>query len=124
MHRFAVRYKASSLAGQDVRVRYKTGSCMRSLAPVESTPSTGDHYTDLSRMSTVQELGPVPIDCMKIDIPRKLCVGSWIFSVCYILDQCCATFLHSRHTKYCRRVMAAHQPQFAYCEGGGDGLWH
>jgi hypothetical protein len=26
------------------------------------------------------------------------------------LKQCCATFLHSRHTKYCRRVMAAHQP--------------
>jgi hypothetical protein len=39
------------------------------------------------------------------------------------LQQCCATFLHSRHTKYCRRVMAAHQPHFAYC-GGGDGLWH
>jgi hypothetical protein len=33
--------------------------------------------------------------------------------------QCCATFLHSRHTKYCRRVMAAHQPRFAYCGGWG-----
>jgi hypothetical protein len=40
------------------------------------------------------------------------------------LIQCCATFLHSRHTKYCRRVMAAHQPHFAYCGVGGDGLWH
>jgi hypothetical protein len=38
------------------------------------------------------------------------------------LDQCCTTFLHSRHTKYCRRVMAAHQPHFAYFwSGGGDG---
>jgi hypothetical protein len=35
--------------------------------------------------------------------------------------QCCATFLHSRHTKYCRRVTATHQPHFAYCGGGGDG---
>jgi hypothetical protein len=33
------------------------------------------------------------------------------------LTQCCATFLHSRHTKYCRRVMAAHQHHFAYCGG-------
>jgi hypothetical protein len=41
-----------------------------------------------------------------------------------ILGQCCATFLHSRHTKYCRRVMAAHQPHSAYCGGEGDGLWH
>jgi hypothetical protein len=45
------------------------------------------------------------------------------------LTQCCATFPHSRHTKHCRRVMAAHQPHFAYfCGGGGvsggDGLWH
>jgi hypothetical protein len=36
--------------------------------------------------------------------------------------QCCATFLHSRHTKYCRRVMAAHQ--IIVGGGGGDGLWH
>jgi hypothetical protein len=42
-----------------------------------------------------------------------------------IIAQCCATFPHSRHTKYCRRVMAAHQPHFAYCRGGGgDDLWH
>jgi hypothetical protein len=34
--------------------------------------------------------------------------------------QCYATFLHSRHTKYCRRVIAAHQPHFAYCKGGGE----
>jgi hypothetical protein len=34
------------------------------------------------------------------------------------LMQCCTTFLHSRHTKYRRRVMAAHQPHFAYCGGG------
>jgi hypothetical protein len=34
------------------------------------------------------------------------------------LEQCCATFLHSWHTKYCRRVMAAHQPHLAYCGGG------
>jgi hypothetical protein len=33
----------------------------------------------------------------------------------YTLCHCCATFLHSRHTKYCRRVKAAHQPHFAYC---------
>jgi hypothetical protein len=32
-----------------------------------------------------------------------------------MLHQCCATFLHSRHTKYCRRVMEAHQHHFAYC---------
>jgi hypothetical protein len=31
------------------------------------------------------------------------------------LCHCCATFLHSRHTKYCRRVMAAHR--------GGGGRW-
>jgi hypothetical protein len=37
----------------------------------------------------------------------------------YDISQCCATFLHSRHTKYCRRVMAAHQPHFSYCGGGG-----
>jgi hypothetical protein len=36
-----------------------------------------------------------------------------------MLQQCCATFLHSRHSKYCRRVMAAHQPHVAYCGGGG-----
>jgi hypothetical protein len=28
------------------------------------------------------------------------------------------------YTKYCRRVMAAHQPHFTYWGGGGDGLWH
>jgi hypothetical protein len=33
------------------------------------------------------------------------------------LNQCCATFLHSWHTKYCRRVMA-HQPHFAWGGGG------
>jgi hypothetical protein len=38
-------------------------------------------------------------------------------SVWYSLNQCCATFLHSRHIKYCRSVMAAHQPHFAYCGG-------
>jgi hypothetical protein len=38
-----------------------------------------------------------------------------------ITGQCCATFLHSRHTKNCRRVMAAHQPHSAYCGGGGGG---
>jgi hypothetical protein len=38
----------------------------------------------------------------------------------FFLKQCCATFLHSWHTKYCRRVMAAHQPHFAYCKGGGE----
>jgi hypothetical protein len=38
------------------------------------------------------------------------------------LAQCCATFLHSRQTKYCRRVMAAHQPLFCILweEGGGE----
>jgi hypothetical protein len=40
------------------------------------------------------------------------------------LKQCCATFLHSWHTKYCRRVMVAHQRHFAYCGKGEDGLWH
>jgi hypothetical protein len=35
------------------------------------------------------------------------------------LAQCCATFLHSRRTKYCQRVMTAHQPHFEYCGGGG-----
>jgi hypothetical protein len=35
------------------------------------------------------------------------------------LGQCWATYLHPRHTKYCQRVMAAHQPHFAYCGGGG-----
>jgi hypothetical protein len=39
-------------------------------------------------------------------------------NVSFCLDQCCANFLHSWHTKYCRRVMAAHQPHFAYCWGG------
>jgi hypothetical protein len=36
------------------------------------------------------------------------------------LDQCWATFLHSQHTRFCRRVMAAHQPHFEYCGGGGE----
>jgi hypothetical protein len=43
------------------------------------------------------------------------------------LDQCCATFLHSRHTKYCRRVMAAHNPILYILGGGGGGeggLWN
>jgi hypothetical protein len=35
-------------------------------------------------------------------------------------SQCCATFLHSQHTKYCRRVMAAHQPPFYICGRGGE----
>jgi hypothetical protein len=38
-----------------------------------------------------------------------------------VLLQCCATFLQLRHTKYCLRVMAAHQPHFAYIVGGGGG---
>jgi hypothetical protein len=48
-----------------------------------------------------------------------------IFSPCppVHLYQCCATFLHSRHTKYCRRVMAAHQPHFAYWGGGGEMIY-
>jgi hypothetical protein len=32
--------------------------------------------------------------------------GKWQTNM-YALKQRCATFLHSRHTKYCRRVMAA-----------------
>jgi hypothetical protein len=50
------------------------------------------------------------------------CLLNICFAAKFLLLQCCATFLHSRHTKYCRRVMAAHQPHFAYCGGeGGDG---
>jgi hypothetical protein len=41
---------------------------------------------------------------------------------CVELVQCCATFLHSRHI--CRRVMAAHQPHFEYCGGGGRWFTH
>jgi hypothetical protein len=35
-----------------------------------------------------------------------------------LMYQCCAVFLHSRHTKYSRRDMAAHQPHIAYCGEG------
>jgi hypothetical protein len=55
------------------------------------------------------------ITCHKSVLPLQS--GEWLNS----LDQCCATFLHSRHTKYCRRVVAAHQPHFAYCGGGVGG---
>jgi hypothetical protein len=36
------------------------------------------------------------------------------------LHQYCASFLHSRHTKYCRRVMAAHQPILHIVGEGGE----
>jgi hypothetical protein len=37
----------------------------------------------------------------------------------YHLDQCCANFLHLRHTKYCRRVMVAHKRPFCILGGVG-----
>jgi hypothetical protein len=51
---------------------------------------------------------------------RAACPMSWecFSSTQILLEQCCTTSLHSRHTKYCRRVMAAHQPHFAYGGGG------
>jgi hypothetical protein len=53
--------------------------------------------------------------------------SSWTLEHAFMLsvhvEQCCATFLHLRHTKYCRRVMAAHQPNFQYCGGGGGGVY-
>jgi hypothetical protein len=55
---------------------------------------------------------------------RQTFVDNWnlvTLTVNYI-SQCCTTFLHSRHAKYCRKVMAAHRPHFAYC-GGGGGRW-
>jgi hypothetical protein len=42
-------------------------------------------------------------------------------TILFRIWQCCATFLHSQHTKYCRRVMVAHHPHFAYWVGGWGG---
>jgi hypothetical protein len=60
----------------------------------------------------------------KLLLLARLIRSRWIHFLFHLV-QCCATFLHSRHTKYCRRAMAAHQPHFTYWwGGGGDGLWH
>jgi hypothetical protein len=39
------------------------------------------------------------------------------------LQQCCSTFPHSWHTKYCRRVMAAHHNPILHVVGGGGGVY-
>jgi hypothetical protein len=61
-------------------------------------------------LTAVRTSNPTPFFCLVVAQNFKMTVIN--------LKQCCATFLHSRHTKYCRRVMAAHQPHCAYCGGG------
>jgi hypothetical protein len=61
----------------------------------------------------------VPLFCTKLKL------DSSTFSKPVCRTPVLRNLLDSRHTKYCRTVMAANQPHFAYCGGGGgDGLWH